>query len=294
MSFFSELEKFGFSSTEDLDITDEGKKKASVQKKTAAKPVKKLSEKELLYDKQVTCPICDKEVTVKLVRSGKLRRMEPDFDLRPRYEGLDTLKYDVTVCPHCGYAALNDQFEHVSPTARRLIRENVCSKFKGGFDYDGDTYTAGFAVERFQLALVTAMARRAKVSEKAYICLKTAWLLRDIADQMPEGSEQEKQAKEAKEKEYREFYEQAYHGFLKAESTETPPYFGMNNITLEYMLANMANRLKDYSTASKLVSNLLLNPSAPARVKDRCRDLKDEILAEVRKLSGEAPEGAKQ
>ena len=47
------------------------------------------------------------------------------------------------------------------------------------------------------------------------------------------------------------------------------------------MLANMAMELKDYASASRLVSRLLTNSTNP-RVKDKCYDLKNKIVEEVK------------
>jgi uncharacterized protein (DUF2225 family) len=184
MNFFSGLEKLGFSGMENLDITQDKKEK---KKKTPAeaKKVVRLTEKDYLLDKKIICPICDREFTTKTVKSARLKRLEPDSDLRPNFNGIDSVKYDVTVCPHCGYAALNNRFPHVSPTELRLIREGVASKFKSAPEFKGDTYTYEYAIERLKLTLVSTMVRRGKVSEKAYVCLKTAWLIRAQMKELP-------------------------------------------------------------------------------------------------------------
>ncbi len=291
MNFFSGLEKFGFSGMENLDITQDKKEK---KKKTPAeaKKVVRLTEKDYLLDKKIICPICDREFTTKTVKSARLKRLEPDSDLRPNFNGIDSVKYDVTVCPHCGYAALNNRFPHVSPTELRLIREGVASKFKSAPEFKGDTYTYEYAIERLKLTLVSTMVRRGKVSEKAYVCLKTAWLIRAQMKELPHETPEEKQILKLKNDEYNGFYKQAYEGFLKAQSTEMPPYCGMNNTILDFMLANMSMYFQQYAVASKLIGRLLQSAATPERVKDKCRDLKEEILkkaAEERQKAAEAP-----
>ena len=44
------------------------------------------------------------------------------------------------------------------------------------------TYTYEDALARYQLALVNAIVKQAKNSEKAYICLKAGWLMRGYAE----------------------------------------------------------------------------------------------------------------
>ena len=59
-------------------------------------------ESDLLFDKKCNCPVCDSDFTYKQVRTGKARFIGTDDDLRPRYANIDTVKYDVIMCPICG------------------------------------------------------------------------------------------------------------------------------------------------------------------------------------------------
>lgn len=281
MNLFSGLEKFGFSGNKELDITSDEKTAQKKEKKGTAE-VKTLEEKDFLLDHKCTCPICDKTFNTKQIKTGKIKRKEADEDLRPNFDGVDTVKYDTTVCPYCGYAALNKEFEHLSPTQRRLIREEVTSKYKPGEVKDEETYSYDVAIDRLRLALICDMAKRAKLSDKAYICLKIAWLLRGQMKELPRVTDEDKALLKQKKAEYDVFYKQAYEGFIQAISTEIPPFCGMQTSTLEFMLANMAIYFKKYDVASKLVANLLGNPSTPSRVKDKSRDLKDKILVAIK------------
>ena len=283
MNLFAGLEKFGFSGDEKLDITkDEKTAKRAGAEAAAAAPKKEAEEKDFLLDKKLKCPVCDKNITTKMVKSGKLRRGTPDDDLRPNYNGIDINKYDVAACPHCGYAAFTKTFEHLSSTQIKLIKENVSSKFKPVEEKEEDTYSYEKAIERYKLALVNAMVKKAKLSEKSYLCLKIAWLIRAEIPTLPEGTDEEKAKKKAKIVEYNGFYQQAFDGFMKAMSSEMPPYFGIQTSTLELMLSNMAIYFKKYDIATKLVGNLITNMSTPARIKDKALDLKDKI-AEAKK-----------
>ena len=58
---------------------------------------------------------------------------------------------------------------------------------------------------------------------------------------------------------------------------------GMDEITVDYLLAVLSFRFKKYDLASRLVAGILTSPSANARMKDKTRDLKDLILAELKK-----------
>ena len=287
MNLLAGLEKFGLKADQKLDITKEDtKKKKVVDEGGQEKQV--MTEADYLLKKEMECPVCDKKFHVLLVKTGKARMIGQEFDLRPRHEGVDTIKYDVVSCPYCGYSAMTKAFGPLSSTQRKWVREAVCDNYKAEpVAVEKDTYSYDEAVDRLKLALVCAMARRAKLSEKSYICLKISWLRRTEYKTLPEGTEDEKAFKNEVKEEIQGFYQQAYDGFKACMSKETPPYYGMDSNTLEFMLANMAIYFKDYDFASQTVSRLLTSPNTNSRVKDKCLNLKEQI-AKAKKTAAAA------
>lgn len=87
------------------------------------------------------------------------------------------------------------------------------------------------------------------------------------------------------EKFQEEFYKEAYEGFQKALATETFPMCGMDSFTMDYLIASMACHFKDFSYASKAVSNILSSQIADRRIKNRALELKEEIIAQIRNES---------
>ena len=59
-------------------------------------------ETDYIFDKTIKCDVCGKEFKTKQVRTGKARFIGTDDILKPLYEGIDTCKYDIIMCPHCG------------------------------------------------------------------------------------------------------------------------------------------------------------------------------------------------
>lgn len=281
MNLLSDLEKFGLGQAGQLDILNDGAEKKK-QSSAVKKEEVQYTEKDFLLDKKMTCPICDTEFVVRAIKGSKVKRKEPDADLRPNHEYVDTLKYGVCACPQCGYAALNRHFEHLSPTQRKWIRESISANFKSVEPKERETYTYDFAVDRYKLALVSAMAKKAKLSEKSYICLNIAWLRRAQLEILENESPNDTKQIEECKTEMEGFYRQAYDGFVKATSTEAPPYEGMDANTLDYMMANMAVHYREYDVASKLVSRLLTSASTPRRLKDKCLELKEQIIEAIK------------
>ncbi|MCR5452749.1 MAG: DUF2225 domain-containing protein [Lachnospiraceae bacterium] len=284
MGLLSGLEKFGLSVMEELDITDDGKKK-EVEARAKESAEKKYSEEDFVFEKQLTCPVCNRKFPNLVVLSTKLKRLEPDSDLRPNHEAIDTLKYEITSCPSCGYSAMNKFFDHLSQAQIKWIREAVGEKFESVSADSKPSYTYDEACDRYKLALVCAMAKRARLSEKSLICLRLAWLRRGQIKQMPHTTPEELEAVKELKTEMDGFYKQAYEGFQKAISVESPPFCGMNTNTLEYLLANMALYFKDFAKAGRFVGKLQTDPNTPQRVKDKCYVLKEEILAEMKKAN---------
>ncbi|MBQ7149017.1 MAG: DUF2225 domain-containing protein [Pseudobutyrivibrio sp.] len=278
MNLLSGMEKFGFSMDGELDILAEEKaKKTEATAKKAAAPVIK-QEKDFVIDKKVRCPICDKDFPIKAVLATKLKRLEPDFDLRPNYEHVDKIKYDFNSCPRCGYSALDTTFSKIDTARVKLIRAEFCPSFKPQADEMlPEIYSYEYSIEKFKLALICTMKKRAKMSEKAYVCLKIAWLRRAQLKELEGNKEADPKVIEMVKKEYEGFYSQAYEGFMKAISQETPPYCGMASEAVEYMLANMSVHFKKYDAAMKLIARLIQSPSTSRKLKDKCVDLKDEI-----------------
>lgn len=288
MNLLSGLEKFGLNG-ENVEESELFSEKAVMevpkQEEGVKKEVNLPKEEDFLLDKSITCPICDKVFLNKSVKNSKLRRKEPDKDLRPRFQYIDTLKYDVLSCPYCGYTAMSRYHTHVSPLQRKMILEGVGAKFKKVSEeqealppmYDYDT-----AIDRYKLALYNTIVKKGAVSEKAYTCLKIAWLYRGKCEELlqlgePEDSENIRKNR----KEERTFYEQAYEGFVKAVASESTPICGMDQNTLDILIAEMAFYLGKYDIASRYVSGILVSHTANRHTKDKALELKEEILAAI-------------
>lgn len=283
------LEKFGLGKVKIDDIFEEGEKKTEQPREAVVEeqPVKPAHDEiEFLLPKACKCPVCDTSFRTRQVKTGRARRMQPDFDLRPRFHDIDTNKYDVTACPKCGYAALNRNFEHITPGQIKLVRQEVSNKFRPSGPVNPneplEPYTYQEAIERYQLALFCTVAKKGKTSEKAYILLKLAWLNRGLAEMLEgKGESGSEEYVEAREQEAA-YYSEAYEGMIKAVASENFPMCGMDESTVNILMAGMAFKLEKYDVASKLVSTVIVSRTAPAAAKERAQNLKDEILLKLR------------
>lgn len=271
MSLFSGLDQFGLGKLEEMDVFEEEGKKNSEEKKTVEQ---KISEEDLLFDKTFTCPVCDSEFHSKMVRTGKVKLLSADTDLRPKYQLVDSLKYDALVCPKCGYAALSRFFKFMMPAQAKLIRENISRNFSG-LKPTGNIYTYDDAIARHQLALANTVVKKAKASEKAYTCLKMAWLCRGKAESLTADMEDYDEQLTELKKEEKELLANAYEGFMSAFSKETFPMCGMDEITMTYLIADLARRIGKYEESSRWISRVLTSRAANERIKNKARDIKE-------------------
>ncbi len=274
----SGLSSLGLGDLENAAIYEEPKEEL-VENKIEETPEQ--LEKKLVYDRGYDCPVCDAKITSKVMKTGKAKLLSTDMDLRPVYEGIDGQKYDVVSCKKCGFSALSRYFKPMSNVQVKLIQKNI-SKNVQMKPYAGEIYSYEEALERYKLALACAVVRQGKSSEKAYICLKSGWLLRGWQEELAKEEGNTAKIKKLKEQE-KEYLLNAMEGFINAKATELFPMCGMDENTVDYLIAVLAYDFGKYDVASKLIASILTSSSAGVRMKDRTRDLKDALLADLKK-----------
>lgn len=274
---FSDLSSLGFGGLSNVNIFEnEDEKKKNEMQQGAQNAAPQYNEVDFLFDKKVQCPVCDKEFRVKTVKTGKPHLIGSDPDLRPKYQGIDSVKYDVIVCPNCGYGALSRFFSYMTTRQAKLIHDNITVNFKG-LEPTGDTYTYEDAITRYKLALLNTVVKKAKISERAYTCLKLAWVYRGKAENLKETDADYQKQKEECETTEKEMLSNAYEGFVMSVSKENFPICGMDETTLDYLMANLAKQIGKYEESARLLSKILVSKTANPKIKDKARDLKESL-----------------
>jgi hypothetical protein len=240
------------------------------------------SEKEYIFDKKMTCVVCDMPFTTKVLKSSKARRIGSDADLRPRYQNIDILKYGVCSCPNCGYSALHSSFAHISTRQAENVMQTVCTHFMPEDRTGWESYTYEQAIRMHELALQSAEAKLAKDGEKSYLHLLLAWLYREKQAQEENGSAVEQGTREDYTLVAEEHYKAAFEGFQQAMMNEMFPIGGMDQPTLEYVIAYLAYHFGKLEVAAKMIGSVMTNSSASRNVKDRAYDLKEEIVKSIK------------
>lgn len=277
MSILSGLESLGLGGLENVNIYGADKEKKDGENPEGKNEKAVINEEDYLLQKTFECPVCDAEFKQPIIRHNKIRNYGHDLDLRPRNEGVDTLKYDVVVCNKCGYASLTKFHGPMPRPHRNLLRENIMPRFKP-MQMGSSVITYEEAVMRYKLALMNAVVRQAKDSEKAYIALKLSWIYRGMRETLPEDTENYEDTIEMLMMQERENQKIALEGFSKAMTMETPPYAGLNDDTLDYLLAVLNMEAGEYAKAKRILSGILSSTKA-TKVQ---RSQAEEVLEELR------------
>ncbi len=271
-NIFEGLEGLGLSNMEKVNVYQEDPEK---KEKGQTEQKKEVSEEDFIFDKTYTCPVCDAEFKSRMVRTGKVRLIGADSDLRPRYQDVDSLKYDAIMCPQCGYAALNRYFSFVMSSQAKNIREKISATFKTP-PVDNRVYTYDDAITKHKMALLNTVVKNGQNSERAYTCLKLAWLYRGKREQLVQG-EYDKEEVSKLVTEEKELLENAFEGFEAAFSKEDFPMCGMDQYTMLYLLAELARRVGKVDASKRYVSKVLVAKDAQKRIKDKAIDLKEKL-----------------
>ena len=183
------LDGLGFSGLKKLEKANIYEEPAKEKAQDAVKAAPVVKETDFLFDKSYDCPVCGEKIKARTLRAGKARLIRSDMDLRPVYENIEPLKYDPVVCPKCGYSALARYFSTILSNQVKEVKENICQSFQGNIK-EQEAYSYEDALYRYKLCLANAIVKKAKASEKAYICLKAGWLLRSYQENLQASQEE--------------------------------------------------------------------------------------------------------
>ena len=277
----SGLESMGLGNLSEVDLFHD-KVKEPAKKKEPEKPKEvKIEEKDLIYERNVECTCCGRAFKEKTLRTGKVKLIGQDVDLRPRYAELDSLKYNVTACPVCGYAALTKEFQRLSSGQARMIKEKISANFSG-LHYDNEIYSYDEAIARNKLALINSVVKRGKISERAYTCLTLGWLTRGKAESIAENEPEREKFIEQYRNEELDYLKKAAEGFAEALIKESFPICGLDEYTFFYLMAALNYETGSYSDSLRYVEKILINRSISERIKDKARRIK-EAISEIKK-----------
>lgn len=192
---------------------------------------RKLTELKELFDKTIECPVCSKEFTTKKVRTSRLRLIKRDEDFLNYYNTENPMKYNIFVCPNCGYAASENKFEDIKKDQIGIIIDNITSRWNKR-DFGGER-DLDEAIESYKLALISGTLLNSTKLEKGNICLNIGWLYRLNENQNEENR----------------FLTLARDQFVEAYNTESLSGTNMDDSKLSYLIGELSRRLNEKEEA---------------------------------------------
>ncbi|RXI41015.1 DUF2225 domain-containing protein [Clostridium tetani] len=218
---------------------------------------------ELLYNKEIYCPVCDFKFHVKAIKSSSYRLSSKDSDFFLRYALINPYFYDVWLCNECGYSALKVDFPNIKKYQKQLVLDKISPRWKKR--YYGEVFNLDIAIERYKLALLNYTLIEGKASQKAMTCLKLAWMYR-----LKDNNKNEET-----------YLINALKGFVEAYESEEFPIFGMDKYTIMYLIGELNRRLGDKDKALLWFSYVITTPNVSYKLKSMARDQRDLIKEEA-------------
>lgn len=256
-NIFSGLEDLGFDDIDEIDLYHTKKEEAKNEEILQLTDEEK--QKNLLYNREITCPVCGNEFKTKAVKTSAARILRKDSDSFIIFDVINPYFYDVWICNKCGYAAMKRDFNKIRNSEIELVKEKIKPRWHP--KAYPDVYDVNVAIERFKLSLLNYYVIDAKASKKAMNCLKIAWMYRLLKDSENETL----------------FLKQALEGFNSAYFNEGFPLYNMDKFTSMYIIGELNRRLGNNEDSLKWFSEIITAQSAPSKLKDRSRDQRDLI-----------------
>lgn len=140
---------------------------------------------EDLYSKSINCPVCNHTFKATKVKSKSIRISHRDSDFCSYFKGENPYFYEVSVCPECGFAATDTEYEKISYYQKKIILEKISPNWKKR-DINGER-TIKDAINSYKLALYEAQLIKKEHKYIGMLSLKLSWLYRYIGDNTSEN-----------------------------------------------------------------------------------------------------------
>lgn len=228
---------------------------------------------EYLYDKNISCPICGHKFTSKKVKSKFIKVVKRDTDFRAEYEFINPTFYGVDVCPNCGHARFESDFQDVNEATKKIIQDKISSKW-GNKDFCGER-SVNDAAEVHKLALLNYNLTHYKLSTIAKVCLRLSWFYKGLEDGLEDR-----------------FAQHALETYEKSYSTENLDENPKEELTILYLLGELNRRFGKYKKAMEWFALGLRSPVINEEkflsdtLKEQMRVAKDEYKKEKEAENG--------
>ncbi len=222
-----------------------------------------------LMQKDYDCPICAARFKAPRPRTAKLKLIGVDNDLRPYHEDIDTVLYEIVVCTNCGYTAHNKNFEEFDSIYVEKTKKGI-ENIKPQKTFYSEL-TIEDAIDRYFSAIQLLEYKKTKDSEYYFLYSRLSWVYRSLSNI------------DALENEYLSI-KKAFVYLEKAYKIEQTPFFGMDESTVIFVLAETARRISDFDKANLYVGKSILDPKSNEDLRERAKETKLYIANDAEKV----------
>ncbi|WP_448535422.1 DUF2225 domain-containing protein [Pseudothermotoga sp.] len=145
------------------------------------------------WHKSYVCPVCESQFEAVRIFSDAIKIKNRESDLKPIYDGVNALMFQLVSCPKCLYTSFEDDFGELQSSHVEAIK-NLHEKLKE-FEIElSENKSVRDAAVQYNIAAVMYVARE-KFFRAAESFLKLAWLYRDTnaADEEKKALERAKE-----------------------------------------------------------------------------------------------------
>jgi len=138
---------------------------------------------EILFDKNVKCPVCEFDFTLYQMRTSHLKLVKTKPDMRKIHEGVDEIWYNIWTCPHCKYSSFHYDYLKLKSTDKEKLREEMAGKL-ADFKLPETLKTSYNEVfDSYYLAMTCKTILGASAYVMGRLWLHLAWMYDDCDDQ---------------------------------------------------------------------------------------------------------------
>lgn len=140
----------------------------------------------IFWKKKIFCPFCKTEFESVRVFSESVKIKSRDYDLKPIFEGVNIIFFQLVTCPYCYLTMYESDFEKEIPEDKveklSVVLKNAKKKFPINL---GENKTIDDAINQHYIAAAVYMVLENK-RKLAEVYLKLAWLLREKREEEKE------------------------------------------------------------------------------------------------------------
>lgn len=143
-------------------------------------------DESFFFKDQTDCPACGSRFEYLRVRTAGVRPQHRDSDFYVSYRSEDPIRYSITVCPTCSFAAMHEDFATLDEGERVQIVST--RQQRGRYDYPnlGGLRDLEASLTALELARSCYAVRAPSVRRDAVLLHRRAWIERERGDEAAE------------------------------------------------------------------------------------------------------------